>query len=162
MEITIPAYIGKNVTIKVIRDYILDSDITDDDTFVLNPSDYAEIASEYGDFYKQDLQQPYLLLGVLIEKDQLCRISKGQALVIRNDTQATRTAYEETFAPNEVVHRCGICGSIINEDGSQPTPNECQRKVNYLNKFGLRANVQHTYGYCCPNGVPPKFTNVEN
>ncbi|MBS1572132.1 MAG: hypothetical protein JST62_07055 [Bacteroidetes bacterium] len=61
-------YIGK-ITIKNLRDAILDLEISEDDIIALNTYDFDKIVEEYRETYKVSITIPYFLLGVLITED---------------------------------------------------------------------------------------------
>lgn len=139
----------KSITIKSLRDYILDANLTDVDTILLNQIDFDNIVLEYRDFYKEGITLPYLLLGVLIKEDDTYSVVPNRIEVIQNDIYSTREVEEDEPDLNEPIYRCGWCGNIVDYDGSQLSNEMGQYKVTLLNKYKDRVIVKHLDGYCC-------------
>ena len=73
-------YIGLPINLVKLRDFIIDSEITDEDIILLNSTNFCELMEEYRVHYKTSMPIPYKHLGVLIEegasvpKDRVCVI----------------------------------------------------------------------------------------
>lgn len=142
-----PTYIGRDISIKSLRDYILDAGLTDVDTILLNQINFDELALEYKLTYKGQLPDPYVLLGVLIREGHSVR--QGFVSVIENDTESIREKPVENVDPYRIIYRCGYCGNIVDHDGSELDPAEVAEAENYLNKFGRVVTTEHEVGYFC-------------
>lgn len=144
------------ITIKSLRDFILDNGITERDTIVLNSKNFDDIVLEYRAVYKESITVPYLLLGVLIDEDGSNVVSKNTVIVIKNDDREDRVIavqpYEEYFDNSEVFYRCGWCGNVVNYDGSQLSDYERSRKIELYEKHATEMRTEHVNGHCCPNG----------
>jgi hypothetical protein len=77
-------YIGSKVTIKALRDFILDSEITENDTILLNPINHDDIVLEYREIYSESINLPYILLGVLIEEDKNNQVPENRIGLIQH------------------------------------------------------------------------------
>ena len=56
----------EKITIKYLRDFILDDSITTEDTILVHPRDFDEIIIEYRKTYEEPIRIPFILLDVLI------------------------------------------------------------------------------------------------
>ena len=80
----------KIVTVKSVRDFILDNALTENDTLLINTNNIDDIALEYRATYGESIKYPYFLLGVLIEEDTSGKVNKGRIGIIRNDARLER------------------------------------------------------------------------
>lgn len=74
----------KPITIKSIRDYILDNEVGDDKVIILNKYNFDDIILEHLEFYKSSATFPYKIIGVLIEEDPFEKISLNSIGVIND------------------------------------------------------------------------------
>jgi hypothetical protein len=154
-------FLNKRITVKVLRDYILDAGVTDVDTIMLNQADFDELALEYRNEYNQHLPFPYLLLGVLIREEAKGAIRRGSVIVVENDTESLRVNPSEVFDPDRIIYRCGYCGSLVGSNGEELDSKEHKWCADYLNKFGNKVNVQHKRGYCCEHEWNPRAARFQ-
>ena len=149
----------RQITIKSIRDFILDNDLTENDTILLNQSNFDDIVLEYRVTYNNGISIPYFLLRVLIQNDNSGKVLLNRVGIIKDD----KNRYENDFdmkasnQPNgnfeyETIYRCGWCGNIVDFDGSEFVNSTRQFKINILEKYKSTVNVKHVNGKCCPNG----------
>lgn len=142
-------FLGRCITIKVLRDYILDAGLTDVDTIMMHQADFDELALEYHHTYKEHLPEPYLLLGVLIREEVKGLNRLGTVSIVENDTVSIRQKQIEQVDPYHIIYRCGFCGNLVDYNGGELDSEEFRRNAEYLNKFGNQVTVRHEYGYCC-------------
>jgi len=83
-------YLGKKITIKSLRDYILENKLREIDTILLHPSNFDDIVIEYLDTYNSSIQLPYFLIGVLIGEDMENSIPKNRVGTVKNDQDPNR------------------------------------------------------------------------
>ena len=144
-----------SITIKSLRDFILENGLTDNDTITLHQHDFDEIVLEYRETYEVSISIPYLLLGVLIKEETQRLTPKHRIRIIENDTESQRepTHFEEyKYYSGEVVYRCGWCGNIVDEHGAELYGDLKAHKINIIEKFGSKVTVKSRHGKCCPNG----------
>ncbi|TDX84478.1 hypothetical protein [Epilithonimonas xixisoli] len=77
------SYIGK-ITIKSLRDYILDNELEDEKVIILNKYNFDDIILEHLSTYKESAKFPYYIIGTLIEEDPFSRISLNRIGVIND------------------------------------------------------------------------------
>ena len=80
-------YIGQQITIKSLRDFVLDSSLSETDTILLNPENMGNIVLEYRRTYNESISIPYLISGVLIEEDSTDSIPFDRVGIIKDGTQ---------------------------------------------------------------------------
>lgn len=148
MKIITPIDIGK-ITIKSLRDFILDNDLTDNDTILLSQVDFDELAFEHKETYKQSLIEPYLIIGVLIKEHS--RILANKIGIVKDDSESIRFIPEPVYDESDIVYRCGYCGNVVDYDGEELTPGFRQANIELLEKFGAEVVVKHVTGFCCRN-----------
>lgn len=146
-------YIGDRITIKAIRDTILDLEITEKDTIVLSQIAFDNIALEYRDTYKESISVPYLLLSVLIKEDNTRTVPNNRIGIIKDDTKSIRVAstIKDEFSEWFVAYRCGWCGNIIDGNGNVLEGAERTKTIRYIENYP-NPTVKPTDGNCCPNG----------
>lgn len=140
---------NNRITLKSLRDYILDASVTDKDTILLNQADFDELALEYRHQYNEHIPTPYLLVGVLIREDNKRGVGRGSIIVIEDDTESLRVNSNEIFDPYLVIYRCANCESLVGSDGRELERKEINWQTDYLSKFKDKANVEPVRGDCC-------------
>lgn len=78
-------YIGKNITILALRDFILDQGLSEDDKIHLHQTNFDDIIIEYRDTYKSSIYDPYFLLGVSVTKDPFKTVPVNRIGILIND-----------------------------------------------------------------------------
>ncbi len=149
----------KNITIKSLRDFILDSQVTENDSISLNQVDFDNLAVEYRSAYREGIVVPYYLISVWIKEDLTrsvpqCRIAliKDDESRYENDYQGEERPMPEDDIDLETVYRCGWCGNVVDADGSEFDSGEREAKIRLLQKYSERVNTTRVNGACCPNG----------
>lgn len=141
----------KNLSIKSLRDIILDYKVTKFDTIILHPNDYDEIAVEYRETYQECMLQPYYLIETLITFGDT-RISPGTIKISRNSNiRQVIQPEEELSPPFYEVYRCGWCGNVVAYNGALLSPSSRIEQIIVIEKFG--SEIQHikVHGACCHN-----------
>lgn len=75
------------LTIKSIRDFIIDNDLTEKDTIILNELNFDDLVLEHRETYQESMVVPFFLLSVLITTNPTNEISLDQIKIIKNDLQ---------------------------------------------------------------------------
>ncbi|MEO7283953.1 hypothetical protein [Gelidibacter sp.] len=145
--------IGKKITLLLLRDLILDENLTEDDTIILNSKNFDDIVIEYLEHYGQSMTFPHLFLGVLIRETEGETIPQNKIGIIKDDDESVRIDMSKEFDyyDAEIVYRCGWCGNVVDEKGKELEGYNRERAINYIENFKT-AIVKHTNGKCCPNG----------
>ena len=68
-----------------IGDFIVDFDLDVHDTVLLHPTNFDEIVLEFRDTYKESIQVPFFLIGILIKEDSEKKIPINRVGLIKND-----------------------------------------------------------------------------
>ncbi|MDH2208566.1 hypothetical protein N5J53_16275 [Empedobacter sp. GD03644] len=146
-------YIGKQITIKALKDFIIDNGDLDEKVILLNSQNFDDIVLEYLEFYKESMPIPYNLLGVLITEDETNKVPLNR---IGIDISENHIIYEVSnderynLYDGEFAYRCGFCGGIIDKNGNELYDEERQRIINYIENYE-KPIVNHAYGKCCQN-----------
>lgn len=148
----------KHISIKSIRDFILDNSLTENDTLLLNQLDFDGIVLEYRETYKEGIVIPYYLLRVQIQIDSLGRIPINRIGIVKDDNNRFENDYDPSVSiqPNddfkyETIFRCGWCGNVVDFDGSEFDSSTRQFKIDILNKYKTTVDVKRVNGVCCAN-----------
>lgn len=157
-----PIFLAKQVTIKVLRDYILDAGIADTDTILLNQIDFDELALEYRQTYQEHLPFPYLLVGVLVREDGRGLVPRGCTVLVENDTESLRVDPSDLFDPQRIIYRCHNCGTLVGLNGEELGPGQFRQDADYLNKFGKEVPVEYKRGECCNDAWKPETNRLSH
>ena len=76
-------YIGSPINHKTLKDFIIESKMSDEDIILLHSHNFCDIIEEYRSIYKASIPIPYKLLGVYIEEAQGSRVPKDRVSVIK-------------------------------------------------------------------------------
>ena len=146
-------YIGKTITYRLLRDVILDENLTENDTIILNSKNFDDVVIEYLEDYGESMTFPHLLLGVLIRENEGESIPQNRIGILKDDTESARedTPNEFEYYDGEIVYRCGWCGNIVDKKGKELEGYNRDRAINYIENF-KNPIVKDTHGNCCPNG----------
>ena len=85
-------YIGKQITIKTLKDYIVDC-ILEDKVILLNSQNFDNIVLEYRDFYNESMEIPYSILGILITEDNTKKVPLDRIGLINDDNFDHKKSY---------------------------------------------------------------------
>ncbi len=146
-------YIGQKITYQLLRNKILDENLTENDTIILNSKNFDDVVIEYLEDYGQSMTFPHLLLGVLIRESDGERIPQNRIGILKDDDESIRvdTSNEFNYYDGEIVYRCGWCGNVVDEKGKELEGYYRERAINDIENY-KSAIVKHTNGNCCPNG----------
>ena len=79
-------YIGKNISYKMLKEAILNFNLNEDYTIVLNYNNFDDIVLEYRDIYSEEMIFPHYLLGVEIrEEDYGGSVPRNYIGIIKNE-----------------------------------------------------------------------------
>ncbi|WP_395045986.1 hypothetical protein [Flavobacterium sp.] len=143
-------YIGKQITILSIKDYIVDNGLTDK-AILLNSKNFDDVVLEYKEFYNESMSVPYNLLGILITEDYTKTVPYNRVGIIdSDDLECQNYCFEENYDlyDDEKAYRCGFCGGIVDKNGNELYGEERSRIIQYIEKFE-NSIVNKTHGYCC-------------
>lgn len=143
-------YIG-NITLKSLRNAILDYRITERDSILLHQENFDSIALEYRETYKENLPYPFFYLGVFVNACEYGLISIGKIEIKRMASVPNRNVIEneELYPPFDCVYRCGWCGNVVDFDGALLDPKIRQENIRVLEKFGNDIRQIKVHGKCC-------------
>lgn len=151
-----PQYIGQAMSINALRDWILDKNLTKNDTLLLHPYTFDDIVIEYRETYGAPIPTRYFLLGVLVEESTQIPVPQDRVVVLQNDTRPTRLASNTillpTFDDDRLLYRCSYCGDVVDSSGSLLEDDEKEILVNWLLNRRSNEKVRTVSGACCPGG----------
>lgn len=151
-----PQQFSGTLSINVLRDWILDNKLTEDDTVLLHPYTFDDLVLEYRETYSAPMPIPYFLLGVLIEESTQLPVAQDQLVVIKNDTRPGRltaaTSLLPVFDDGRLIYRCSYCGSVVNSGGSLLDTVEKEVLMGWLGNRRTNKLVRTVAGACCPGG----------
>ncbi|WKL44887.1 hypothetical protein [Flavobacterium sp. ZE23DGlu08] len=143
-------YIGKQITIKTLKDYIVDCKL-EDKVILLNSQNFDTIVLEYRDFYNESMEIPYSIIGILITEDNTKKVPLDRIGLINDDNfDPQNHIHEETYDlyDGEEAHRCGFCGNIVDENGNELYDEERARIIRSIENFE-NPIVSKSHGKCC-------------
>jgi len=145
--------IGNRITYKLLRNIILDINLTDTDTIILNSKNFDNIVLDYRDYYKGSMIFPHLLLGVLIREADGENIPQNKVGILKNDEGSLRISddLESDYFDGKIIYHCGWCGNVVDESGKELGAFDRNKAINNLQNHE-NSIVKKTNGKCCPNG----------
>lgn len=145
-------YIGKQITIKTLKDFITDSGLSEDKTILLHSRNFDDIILEYRDFYNESMLIPYFLLGILIEEDESRKVPVNRIGIVQEEhfDIISNKNYEDNFDlyDGENAYRCTHCGSIVDSKGNEMFDDDRDRVIRYIENYE-NPIVNYTSGKCC-------------
>lgn len=69
------------ISYDTVQEYIIDNDLTDNDTIVLHPSDYETLAAEYAEENNIMIFRSLEILGIPVLEDTEDEVKKSQIVV---------------------------------------------------------------------------------
>lgn len=148
-----------NITIKALRDYILDNSLSEEDTIIVNQINFDELALEYRKTYNEGIEIPFFILRVLVKEDGTNSVPFGRVMIILKD----KDRYYEDYIPKvvdnspndshefDVIYRCGWCGNVVGFNGKELDNSDKSFQIKVLEKFNRTVQQPHITGYCCKN-----------
>ena len=143
-------YIGI-INLKSIHSFILDNNLKNV-KIGLNQFDMDELSEEYRETYDEALKEPFYIQDTLIEEDST--VPRGRMLIGNTEYRQPNnnlSDFPSIDYSNEVVHRCGWCGSVVDYDGKELEPQVRELKIELLEKHIRKISVKHVKGKCCHN-----------
>lgn len=143
-------YIGKHITIKTLKDYIVDCKL-EDKVILLNSQNFDNIVLEYRDFYNESMEIPYSIIGILITEDNTKKVPLDRIGLINDDNfDHQNHIHEEShdLYDGEEAYRCGFCGNIVDKNGNELYDIERERIIRYIENFENPV-VNKSHGECC-------------
>ena len=147
-------YIG-DITLKKLRDAILDFKIAEDKAILLHPNDFDDLAGEYRETYKESIPFPFFYLGVLVYFDEHGRVPLNRISITDNNINVNsyqNGVKEEEYPPFYEVYRCGWCGNVVAYDGSELDYDTRREHIRIIEKYKNEITHIKVHGKCCPNG----------
>jgi hypothetical protein len=163
-------YVGQ-ITVKSVRDFVMDNKLTDNDTVFLGYGDFEDLSKEYHQTYRQRLPDPYIVFDtVLVEQDILGRIPVGRIGCMRNDTRRpgqirNKEDLRQSLLNSEmIIYRCVRCGDIVDANGDELDITTYGYHRQILETRKAKGFVRTIQSYCCTsqnsgdeNESPEKF-----
>lgn len=149
----------RQLSIKAIRDFILDNNLSNTDTILLNQADFDEYAYEYKETYNENLRTPFFFLHIKIQEDITGTIKPRSLGVLRNDlnrfggdSDQSKNGIPNKSYAYDTIYRCGWCGNVVDFDGSEFDAETRLFKIKTLETYRDTVIVKKVNGRCCPNG----------
>ncbi len=154
MRVFGPKYIGRAITIQVLRAYILELELCEEDTLLLHADNMGDLVEEYRTIYREPMPAAFFLLGVYIdEADELHPVPKDRVTILFSDTRPSRVqvAKEQTTLTDDgrTLYRCGHCGNLVTPDGLLLHEPLRKQYINWLKVRGGNGGVVNVVGECC-------------
>ena len=71
------------ISYDMVQEYILENDLTDNDTIVLHPNDYDALAAEYAEENNIMIFRSFEILGIPVVEDTADEVKKNQIVVLK-------------------------------------------------------------------------------
>lgn len=71
------------ISYDMVQEYILENDLTDNDTIVLHPNDYDALAAEYAEENNIMIFRSFEILGIPVVEDTADEVKKNQIVVLQ-------------------------------------------------------------------------------
>jgi hypothetical protein len=71
------------ISYDMVQEYILENDLTDNDTIVLHPNDYDALAAEYAEENNIMIFRSFKILGIPVVEDTADEVKKNQIVVLQ-------------------------------------------------------------------------------
>jgi hypothetical protein len=161
VEESIPLRIG-TITILSVRNFILDSGLSNSDAVLLNTVNFDDIVLEYRETYRQSIPIPFYLLEILVVEDESMKKSMNRIKASRNDrrrfdgdyllAKVKDIQFSHLTSNDMRIYRCGWCGNVVDYNGAELSSESKLRKFEVLKKFEKQIEVIKVNGRCCPEG----------
>lgn len=76
--------LGKQITVRLLRDYVIEHKVDKGDSIVLSPLNYEHIIEEMK-HSPEGISVPVKILGVLIAKDSTHSVETGKIQIVKNE-----------------------------------------------------------------------------
>ena len=114
--------LGK-ITIKTVRNYILDEKLSPQDKIYLHPDNYDDLILEHRKTYSKPAQKPYYLISVLLDTSKNVLVAFNTIHVKKNKNKTPRLTQIELE----------------------------EYKISLLRKYENELSVYKVHGDCCPH-----------
>lgn len=153
-----PKYIGKPITIAVVRQWIIKQNLTEADTVLLHPDNFDAIKAEYRTTYGTRLPDPYFLLGALVDgADTVNEVPVDRVTVLFDDNRQRRILIAESFSfledEGDIIYRCRYCRSIVSRQGQVLSKEKRMQLIDFIKLRRENDKVVEIAGRCCPAGA---------
>ena len=143
------ATLAKNkITIRYIRNYILDNNVSEKDTLLLHSENFDDLVLEHRVTYGQGITVPFYFLSVLITEAPQGRATLDRIRIVRNDP----ARYEGDFDPkvrkdrefqelsdqDKKIYQCHHCANLVTSDGVKVGPEARAKQIAILQQFSDR------------------------
>ncbi|MDN3655628.1 hypothetical protein QWZ08_08325 [Ferruginibacter paludis] len=71
-------------SLKKLRDFIIDNDLGEDDTIILNQDNFDSIVIDHRTTYGESINMPFIFLGILVKEDRIYDVQRRQVGIIKN------------------------------------------------------------------------------
>lgn len=133
---------------KDLRGIILEEELEENDTIILNSKNFDEVVLDFRDFYKVSMLFPHVLLGVFIEEASDIPVPAYKIIILKensNDSDKGDKAYKST---QDIVFQCMWCGNIVSDNGKVLVGRKREKAINYISTTD-KPNVLKRNGSCC-------------
>ncbi|MDO7874018.1 hypothetical protein Q5H93_04670 [Hymenobacter sp. ASUV-10] len=108
----------EKITITSIRNWILDNEITEEDTILLNSYNFDDLVLEFRATYDKPISEPYHLLGILVDEAVEHAVPLGSILLLKGGNLSSQAhTNSDTMDDGSIIFRCGWCGNVVDESG---------------------------------------------
>jgi hypothetical protein len=135
----------KKISLKYIRNYILDNNISEKDTLLLNSKIFDDLALEHRTIYAQGITIPFYFLRVLITEDTQGCTSLNRIRIVRDG----RARYEGDYDPkvrkdreyqsipaqDKKIYQCHHCTNIVTANGANVSSETRTKQIGLLEQF---------------------------
>lgn len=163
INLNLPTEEAGTITLKAIKNLILDYSLGENDSIKLNTLNFDDIVLEYRNTYNEHLPVPFYFMKVLVCAIKGEKLGFNKVKMVKEDPQRyfedyipvskKEIMFEDLSYNDKTIYRCGFCGNVVDSDGSLFDDKTRLYKINILQKFGTKVKEQQVYGKCCPNGL---------
>jgi hypothetical protein len=135
----------RKIDFRHFRNYILDNNVTERDTRLLNAENFDNLVLEHRGIYKEGIAVSFYFLRVLINEDIQGHTSLNRIQIVReNPARYERDVdpkvrkgreFESLSSEDKKIYQCHQCGNIVNANGSLVRNDARAKKTGILEKF---------------------------
>ena len=126
----------QKITISYLKNFILDNNVSENDSISLDQKMFDELALNFRETYKEPIKVPFIFLGVWIKISDENRVRLRRPVVTKNDQPPSEETQADTGVSWDQVERCNNCGDLINSFGSKLEGYAHEIAVRRWRKFG--------------------------
>lgn len=134
----------KKITLRYIRNYILDNNISEMVTLLLHPENFDDLELEHRATYGQGITVPFYFLRVLITEAH-GSAALNRIRVVRDDGDRYQGDFDPKVrkdrefnalpAQDKKIYQCHHCGNIVTVDGKKVNPEIRTKQIGLLGQF---------------------------